>query len=223
MKVNDTANMAKSEVIEEIPLACSSELAAVEFLEAKIWGGTPRCPHCEATSVTQVLDAKTGGRNKRFLWHCQACDKQFTIRIGTVMEESRIPLRHWVYAMWRASTSKKGVAALEIKRQCQISYPSALFLMHRIRLAMTPENGASPKLKGFVECDETYVGGKPRPGTGYHAPGRGTSKTPVFGMVERGGNIHRRVVADVSGKTLKVAINECVAKGATIMTDEWPA
>lgn len=67
------------------------------------------------------------------------------------------------------------------------------------------------------------MGGKPRPGTGYHKPGRGTSKVPVFGMVERGGNIHRRVVADVSGKTLKGAIKECVDAGATIMTDEWPA
>lgn len=215
--------MEKSEVIEEIPLACSDELAAVEFLEAKIWKGTPRCPHCESTSVCQIMDAKTGGRNKRFLWRCHGCNKQFTIRVGTVMEESRIPLRHWVYTMWRAATSKKGVAALEIKRQCQISYPSALFLMHRIRVAMTPENGASRKLSGIVECDETYVGGKPRPGTGYHAPGRGTSKVPVFGMVERGGSIHRRVVADVSGKTLKGAIKECVAPGATIMTDEWPA
>jgi transposase-like protein len=145
------------------------------------------------------------------------------VRVGTVLEESRIPLRCWAYAFWRAVTSKKGVAALEIKRQCQISYPSALFLMHRIRFAMTPKHGTAPKLAGVVECDETYVGGKPRTGTGYHAPGRGTKKTPVFGMVERGGNIHRRVVADVSGKNLKAAIRACVAPSATIMTDEWPA
>lgn len=85
------------------------------------------------------------------------------------------------------------------------------------------ERGNSKKLSGVVECDETYVGGKPRRGTGPHKPGRGTKKTPVFGMVERGGTIHRRVVADVSGKTLKGAIRECVAKSATIMTDEWPA
>ena len=215
--------MDKTEVVEQIPLACSSELAAVNFLEEKIWQGTPHCPHCEATSVSQLMDAKTGGRNKRFLWKCHACDKQFTIRVGTVMEESRIPLRHWVYAMWRSATSKKGMAALEIKRQCQISYPSALFLMHRIRKAMTPDVGGARKLAGIVECDETYVGGKPRFGTGPHTPGRGTSKTPVFGMVERGGNIHRQVVADVSGKTLKAAIRECVEPSATIMTDEWPS
>jgi transposase-like protein len=221
MKKN-MAHLEKSETIEKIPLACSDETAAVEFFEAEIWQGKPHCPHCKSIKVYQMKDA-SGNRNKRFLWRCHDCKQQFTIRIGTVLEESRIPLRHWVYAFWRASSSKKGVSALEIKRQCQISYPSALFLLHRIRFAMTPESGHSPKLVGIVECDETYIGGKPRHGTGYHKPGRGTKKTPVFGMVERGGKIQRRVVANVSGKTLKGAINECVAKNATIMTDEWPA
>jgi transposase-like protein len=222
MKIKDDANLAKSEVVEEIPLACSNEAAAVEFLERKMWNGKPKCPHCESLRVYQMLDAKTGQRSKRFLWRCHDCHKQFTVRVGTVMEDSRIPLRHWCYAFWRAVTSKKGVAALEIKRHCQISYPSALFLMHRIRFAMTPKAGETPKLDGIVECDEVYIGGKPRPGTGPHKVGRGTAKQPVFGMVERGGNIHRRVIADISGKTLKAAMAEYIAQSATIMTDEFP-
>jgi transposase-like protein len=228
MKTNKAQNMEKSEVIEAMPLVCSDELAAVEFFEQKLWNGTPRCPRCQSINVYQMKDS-AGQRNKRFLWRCKDCSKnnpkqsQFTVRIGTVLEESRVDFRHWAYAFWRAVTSKKGVSALEIKRQCQISYPTALFLMHRVRFAMTPESGTSAKLAGIVECDETYVGGKPRHGTGYHKPGRGTDKTPVFGMVERGGNIRRRVVANVSGKTLKGAIKECVSKSATIMTDEWPA
>jgi transposase-like protein len=223
MKTNKAENMEKSEVIEEMPVVCSDELAAVEFFERKIWNGTPVCPHCKSTNVYQMKDLATGQRNKRFLWRCRSCKEQFTVRIGTVLEESRIPFRHWAYAFWRAVTSKKGVSALEIKRQCQISYPAALFLMHRVRFAMTPQNGASQKLSGIVECDETYIGGKPRAFTGFHKPGRGTKKTPVFGMVERDGNIHRRVVANVSGKTLKSAIRECVDKDAMIITDEWPA
>jgi transposase-like protein len=72
------------------------------------------------------------------LWRCHDCKEQFTVRIGTVYEESRIELRHWCYAFWRACTSKEGVAALEIKRHCQINYKSALFLMNRIRFAMAP-------------------------------------------------------------------------------------
>lgn len=218
MKINkDIANLEKSETIEQIPAACSDELAAVEFLEKRLWKGDPRCYHCDSRNVYQMKDS-SGQRNKRFLWRCHDCKGQFTVRLGTVFEESRIPLRHWCYAFWRASTSKKGVSALEIKRHTQISYKSALFLMHRIRFALTQMPAA--KFTGTVEADETYIGGKPRIGTGPHKRGRGTSKTPVLGIVQRDGGIHRRVVADVSAATLKSAIRECVDKQARIITDE---
>ncbi len=213
-------NLTKSEVVEDIPLACSDELAAVELFEQLRWGNTPACVHCGSISVYKMLDARTGGRNKRYLWRCHDCKQQFTVRIGTVYEESRIPLRHWACAFWRASTSKKGVAALEIQRHCQISYKSALFLMNRIRFAMAPENPAGDKLAGTVECDETYVGGKPR-FKGDNPRGRGTKKTPVFAAVERQGRIRRQVVADVSGKTLKGAIREMVSEQSRIVTDDF--
>src|ERR1017187_9318606 len=202
MRNEEQYNLSKSAMIEEIPLACSNELAAEELLEALRWGKNPACVHCGSASVYKMSDAETGNRNKRYLWRCHECKKQYTVRIGTVYEESRIDLRHWCYAFWRASTSKKGVAALEIQRHCQISYKSALFLMNRIRFAMAPDTD-NQKLTGTVECDETYVGGKPRPGTGNHKRGRGTKKTPVFAAVERGGDIRRQVVTDVTGKTLK--------------------
>jgi transposase-like protein len=165
-----------------------------------------------------MRDRKTGERNKRFLWRCLDCSQQYTVRIGTVYEESRIPLRHWCYAFWRAATSKKGVSALEIKRHCQISYKSSLFLMNRIRFAMAPDPDA-PKLNGVVECDETYCGGRPRV-KGMSKRGRGTSKTPLFAAVERSGRIRRRVIADVTGDTLKDAIRDVVDPRAHIMTDE---
>jgi transposase-like protein len=149
-------NLSKSDVIGEIPLACSDETAAVEFFEKQRWGNMPACVKCGSVDVYQMKDAKTGGRNSRFLWRCKDCKEQYTVRIGTVYEESRIELRHWCYAFWRASTSKKGVSALEIKRHCQISYRSALFLMNRIRFAMAPAADA-PKLTGTVELDEVYV------------------------------------------------------------------
>ena len=212
-------NLTKSDVIGEIPLACSDELAAVEFFEKQRWGDTPACMKCGSVSVYKMRDAKTGERNKRFLWRCHDCKEQFTVRIGTVYEESRIELRHWCYAFWRACTSKKGVSALEIKRHCQISYKSALFLMNRIRFAMAPD-GDAPKLMGTVECDEMYIGPrKPR----YHCTskrGRGTSKTPVFCAVERGGQLRRRVVADITAATLKGAIREEVDRRSRIITDE---
>src|SRR5208282_3540055 len=183
---NEQHQLSKSEVIEAIPLACSDELAAVEFFEALRWADTPTCSHCGSAEVYKMLD-RAGQRSQRYLWRCRGCKKQYTVRIGMVWEESRLPLRHWCYAFWRASTSKKGVAALEIMRDCQISYKSALFLMSRIRFAMAPVPN-TPKLKGIVEMDETYVGGKPRH-KGNNPRGRGTKKTPVFVAVERGGKI----------------------------------
>ena len=208
--------LAHSQIIREMPLACADETAAVEFMERQRWGDKPACPHCNAADVYKMT-GRDGKRNKRFLWRCRACGEQYTVRIGTIYNESRLPLRNWCYAFWRAATSKKGVAAMEIQRDCQVTYKTALFLMHRVRFALTPKPA---KLAGTVECDETYVGGKPRPGTGPHKRGRGTSKTPVFVMVERNGGIHRQVVADVTGKTLKNAIRESVDGGARIMTDE---
>src|SRR5204862_5734319 len=123
---------------------------------------TPCFVQCCSVGVYKMADRKTVERNKRFLWRCNDCKSQYTVRIGTVYEESRIELRHWCYAFWRAATSKKGVSALEIKRHCQISYKSALFMMTRIRFAMAPDVNTDPKLTGIVEVDETYVGGKPR-------------------------------------------------------------
>lgn len=215
-------SLSKSELVGKLPLACSDETAAVEFLEKQRWGDTPACVKCGSVEVYQMKDAKTGKRNSRYLWRCRDCKEQYTVRIGTVYEESRIPLRHWCYAFWRAATSKKGVSALELTRQCQISYRSALFLMTRIRFAMAPD-GYAPQLTGTVEVDECYIGPrKPRyPGSG--VTGRGTAKTPVFVAVERDGELRRRVVADVTGRTLKTAIVEEVHRQARIISDDYPA
>ena len=215
-------NLSKSGTVAEIPLACSDELAAVEFFEKQRWGSSPCCVKCGSVEVYKMADAKTGERNSRYLWRCRDCKEQYTVRIGTVYEESRLAMRHWAYAFWRACTSKKGVSALEIKRHCQISYKSALFLLNRIRYAMAPDLPTAPPLTGIVEVDETYVGGKPRY-KGHNKRGRGTSKTPVFAAVERGGSIRRQVVADVTGKTLKAAISQVVDPRARIMSDENPS
>lgn len=219
---NSHPELKKSPLVEEIPAACSDELTAVELLERLRWGNTPACVHCGSVSVYKMVDAKTGQRNTRYLWRCHDCGKQYTVRIGTVYEESRIPLKHWCYAFWRAATSKKGVAALELKRHCQISYKSALFMINRIRFAMAPERASRPKLKGLVELDETYLGGKPR-FPGKNPRGRATQKTPVFCAVERGGQIRRHVVPDVTAATLREAVRAEVDTSAYLFTDEYAA
>jgi transposase-like protein len=216
----DRHNLSKSKLVADIPAACSDELTAVEFFERQRWGDTPCCAKCGSVEVYKMTDAATGERSKRFLWRCRDCKEQYTVRIGTVYEESRIPLKHWAYAFWRACSSKKGVSALEIQRSCQISYKSALFLMNRIRFAMAPDLPSAAPLSGVVECDEMYVGGKPRY-RGTSPRGRGTNKTPVFAAVERGGQIRRRIVANVTGKTLRREMKRVIDPRAKVMTDDY--
>jgi transposase-like protein len=208
---------AKSPIVAKLPRACSDEMAAVEFLEELRWGGEPSCPRCGDTAVRQIRNQQ--GERSRYLWRCHGCRKQFTVRIGTVFEDSRIPLRHWCYAFWAACSSKKGVSAMQIKRQTGVSYKSALFLMHRIRYAMAEDAPAAPPLNGTVEVDETFVGGKPRY-RGPHNPRGHSGKQPVMGMVERGGRLRTRVVPNVTAHTLQNEVRRYVDRKARLITDE---
>jgi len=207
----------KSQTVSRIPSACADEYAAVQFLEAERWGDTPECAHCGSQDVYK-MKSRDGSRNKRCLWRCRECGQQYTVRIGTIFEDSRIPLQHWCYAFWRACSFKKGVSALEIKRQTGLSYKSALFMMHRIRYAMC-DDGASPEpMKGDVEVDETYVGGKPR--RPWEPREKWPEKTPVAAIVERDGRVRASVMPEVTAKNLKTMIRENVHPGANVYTDE---
>ena len=225
---------AKSEIVASLPRACEDERAATEFMERWRWNGCPCCPHCGDTSVRQMMSADLQTRNRRFLWRCMGCRRQFTVRVGTVLEDSRIPLRHWVWAFWAASASKKGISSKQVQRQTGLSYKSALFLTHRIRLAMTPKD--PPKLTGTVEADEVYIGGKIRQGQlsrdkrarredGKGVQGRSLKhKIPVFAVVQRGGDVRARVIERVSSANLREAILDSVdPKESELMTDEYPA
>jgi transposase-like protein len=213
------------EVIRDIPMACADEKAAVEFMEKQRWGADCCCPRCGSVNVYQMKDSKTGERQTNYRWLCRDCRSvkavcQYTVRTGTVFEDSRIELRHWCFSFWRASTSKKGVSALEIHRQTGLSYKSCLFLLNRIRFAMAD---SAPALLGpgggDVEVDETYVGGKPRY-KGQSKPGRGTRKACVVALVERGGSVKTKPVTDITGKNLKQFIRDNVDKSARILSDE---
>ncbi len=213
----------KSPILEALRTACLDERHAVEFLEKHRWFSEPCCPRCGSVSVYQMQDRQTGDRNKDFRWRCRDCKRMFTVRTGTVFEETRLPLRHWCYAFWKACSSKKGVSALQISRECEISYKSALFLMHRIREAMGSGDVPQRLLTGTVEADEVYIGGKPRYKGPHNKRGRGTKKTPVFGVVERGGEVRARVMERVTAPNLEAALAEQVDKAARLITDELPA
>ncbi len=215
--------LAKSELIEELPLACADETAAAEFLERKRWGDVPCCPSCGSVAVYKMT-ARDGSRNKRFMWRCRDCNRQFTVRTGTVLAESLLPLRHWCRAMWMTASAKNGVSALELSRALQINYRSALFLLHRLRHAMSPNPAPEPKLDGVVEADETYVGGKPRFRGSVKNPinkrGRGTRKQPVAAVLQRGGEVRTRVIPCVNSHNLRAMLADNVCPTARVMTDK---
>jgi transposase-like protein len=225
-----TITRQKSPLDAKIPAACSDEFAAVEFLESQRWGDTPCCPRCGDTDVRRMT-AKDGTRNARFLWRCYGCKQQYTVRVGTIMEDSPIPLRHWCLAFFRAAASKKGVSALQIQGETGLTYKSALYLMHRIRWAMAPANEAESKLGGegsTVEFDETYIGGKPRykarRGVDVRYKGKGKDfdmrKTAVVGGVERDGRVKARVVRSTGAAEIGPIVLDMVDTNSTLMTDE---
>ena len=196
-----------------------SEDEARETIERIMWPDGPVCPHCGASdNITKFHgEAHRDGVHK-----CNDCYGQFTVTIGTILEDSHIPLRKWLMAFTLMCSAKKGISALQLQRELEFgSYKTAWHMAMRIRHAMSREPMAS-LLKGTVEVDETYVGGKPRPGSDEKAKrGRGTKKTPVMALVERDGRVRARKIDRVDGATLKGAIRENVDRSSRIMTDEW--
>lgn len=209
--------LAKSEIVADLPLACADEGAAQVFLEQQRWGGKPCCPHCQSETVYRMTGATA---ERRGLWRCRDCKRQFTVRVGTIYEDSAIPLNKWCRAFWEACKAKNGVSALELSRTLQITYKSALFVMHRIRHAMSGDPTTPTKLTGTVESDEVYIGGKPRFKGPHNKRGRGTTKQPVMVMVQRGGNVRTRIIPTVNAYNVLQVLRENVDPSANLMTDQ---
>ncbi len=205
----------------------SDEEAAYGLVEKMRWPHGPICPHCGIVDDATYLAPKDGPRKTstgkvsyRRVWQCNECRKQFSVLVGTVFEDSKIPLSKWLLAMHMMQAGKNGVAALELHRTLGITYKSAWFMAHRIRYAM----GETPfveKMKGIVEVDETYIGGVEKGKRG--RPGKDSKKTPVVSLVERGGNVRSKVVTDVSGATLKEVLDTNINPDTRLMTDSFRA
>jgi transposase-like protein len=172
--------------LDQIMARFSSDEAAREYLEAVRWPNGPVCPHCGNTNSARIYDiaANVAKKIRPGLRECKACGRQFTVTIGTIFEDSKIPLRKWLVAWYMLCSSKKGISALQMQRMLDIgSYRSAWFMMHRIRYALR-DPIFSDKLGGggTVEADETCVGCKGK-GMG---PGYRRNKMAVAALLERG-------------------------------------
>lgn len=186
-----------------------------EFVAALRWPDGPACPRCGSMAYSYL--------STRRVWKCKDCAKQYSVKVGTIFEDSPLGLDKWLCAVWLIANSKNGISSHELGRSIGITQKSAWFLLHRIRLAM--QTGSFEKIDGIAEVDETFIGGLAR---NMHADVRkakihgrgGNDKTIVVGVLERGGNVRAEVAPDRSGETLGAIVRDAVTPGASLFTDD---
>lgn len=215
---------AGNETLKALRGAAHDDRKAVEFIEHRRWQGKASCPYCFTRNVYAMKKRGTDERNKDYRWRCRQCNKQFTVRTGTVMEESRLPLRIWCYALWRMAASKKGISALQLSREVEITHKSALFLLHRLRHAVSEPERPGP-MYGDVEIDEAYIGGKPRMRNRKNMGQYHNTHEAVVAMVERGGRVRVRHPKSEPGrrigkKQIEALMLTNIDLSARIFTDE---
>ena len=179
----------------------------IKHLEAVRWHGAPKCPYCQST--------KTSPMKRENRHHCNTCNTSFSVTVGTIFHKTKVDFQKWFVAISLVLNAKKGISARQLSRDIRVNKDTAWYMAMRIRKAMDEYGDL---LKGIIEVDETFVGGKT------HGRGRGYmqgNKTPVFGMVERGGKVIAKRVKRANGKTLKPIIRKNVSRDSIIMSDEF--
>jgi transposase-like protein len=189
-----------------------------KFMVTARWpDGMVRCPQCDSSHITYLEKAR--------VWKCygEHDRPKFSLKVGTIFEDSSVPLQKWLPTVWLVANCKNGISSYEVARALGVTQKTAWFMLHRVRLAM--QTGSFMKLRGEVEVDETFIGGKARnmhiaqrkrriTGTG------GKDKTAVVGFVERGGQVQTAVVGNRKKRTLQMEVEEHVEAGAALYTDE---
>ena len=205
--------------IFEIMSRFGSEESCIKHFERIRWPDGVHCPRCDGDSIS-VFDTKGKTGKDRHIYECMPCNYQFTVTVGTVFHNSHLPLTKWFLAIYMICSAKKGVAAKLLQRELQVTYKTAWYMAHRIRLAMHEDQGFCQKFSGIVQVDETYIGGK-RKGPRGRAVG---NKVPVIGMREQtSGKIRLQAAKSVKATVLREFIREHAAPGATIDTDDFPS
>ncbi len=191
------------------------EKTCVEYFTNLRFRDGEYCPHCAYTKIHKFSDGKR--------YRCAKCKQDFTIKTKTIFGESKIPLQKWFVAIYLLTNNKKGISSIQLAAQIGATQKTAWFMDHRIRKAMKQNKG---QLFGTIEVDETYVGGrernKHRNKRTPHTQGRNVkTKTPVVGLIQRGGEVRANVVKDVKMRTIEQQIVEHVKIGSKIYTDDF--
>ena len=204
----------KFESLYEMMQVFGDEQACIDHLRAIRWKDGAFCPHCGSTKVYHFKDQ----RNHK----CGDCRMRFSIRVGTIFEDSKLPLHKWFVAIFLITSHKKGIASTQLAKDLGVTQKTAWFVLHRLRHAARTKSFNRP-LEGTVEVDETYVGGKEANKHAHKRDGDkrgGKGKIAVVGLLERDGELRAKKVERIDGHTLTDEISTNVAPGSIVMTDE---
>jgi transposase-like protein len=212
----ETVNLNEKSGLMEAIRYFSDPMVCLESVSKVKWPSGPICPGCESKRLSFL---KT-----RLIWKCLDCRKQFSVKVGTIFEDSAIPLDKWLVAMWLVGNCKNGVSSYEVAKDLKVTQRTAWFMLHRIRYAM--HTGSINKMSGTVEADETFIGGaarfmhKHKRQEKVHGRGPG-GKEIVFGLLERKtGKVRVHHVETRRKGELTQIVRENVRKGSEVMTDE---
>jgi transposase-like protein len=202
--------------ILELVKAFPTEQSCIDHLEAIIWEGTPVSPFDNRSAVYKCPNNK---------YKCRTTNKYFNIRTGTIFDGTKIPLQQWFLAIYLFTSHKKGISSYQLAKDLSVTQKTAWFMLQRLRYAMEHES-FKREMEGIIEVDETFVGGKNK---NRHkdkkvpnSQGRSfIDKTPVMGMLEKGGNVRCFVVPDTKAESIQPIIFQGVKRGSTIYSDEW--
>jgi transposase-like protein len=182
------------------------------YLEELRWPKGPSCPRCGGADIARIS-------TRRYMLRCRGCQRQFTVTMGTIFQDSHLPLTKWFLAVLLMCEAKKGMSAWQLKRTLGMAYKTAWYLCMRIREAMGNANESQPKMSGVVEMDETYIGPRERGGK----RGRGAKKQIVIGIRQRDGQLRLFKASDTTADTLAKYIKENVQTDDVdvIITDDY--
>jgi transposase-like protein len=215
--------MDKIKSLSEAIRHFADEQVCIDAVRDMRWpDGQVVCPYCESPKNYWLANAKR--------WKCAGCRKQFSVKVGTVFEDSAIKLDKWLVAIWLIANCKNGISSYELARHVGVTQKSAWFMLHRIRFVLA--DGGWPKIGGEdggpVEVDECFIGGAPQK---MHAARRlkmqkamrgDSNKTPVMGMLDRESRqVRAKVIPNAKREVLQAEILRQIEKGSTVYTDGW--